>query len=134
MEGQAPFSDEHRVDIPAGAVPTYSDFVRHLWSYESPEGFSIGAPPTVYEAVFEREDADGIVVRRIAEVMGLSWEEISCSDPRPDGSWDLQFASIAALHAFVVKLARMSYWGTDDHEAARRVAEFLMWTLGYRWV
>jgi hypothetical protein len=45
---------------------------------------------------------------------------------------ELQFRSMAALHAFCVMLGSLTRLQGD--ERAMRIGEFIMWTLGFRWI
>jgi hypothetical protein len=46
-----------------------------------------------------------------------------------DGS-EFSFADLASLHAFLRACAALG----ATNETARRVCEYIMWTLGFRWV
>lgn len=127
-----------RLDLPIGEVPDYRTFVRHLWSYKPPEGVAVRPPPIMYSILFDQADDDWLMVRETAEVavsaVGLEeqlfWRGVATDDGR--ASWELCFGDLTALHAFCVLLGTRAR--ADESEAAVRVGEFVMWTLGFRWV
>lgn len=126
-------SSAQRVDIPTGCVPNYRDFVRHLWSYEDPRlGRCLGAPPCMYRCIIEGGGGELEFAELVrAEVLvgyGLPRESIAierCADIHL-----LDFASIEALHLFVVHLAGI----VQHRKLARPFGDFVMWSLGFRWV
>lgn len=126
-----------RLDLQVGSVPDYQTFVRHLWSYEDEQGFRISGPPVVYRAFFEDSDPDWATIRCIAEyAMGCGGgDAIKLLPTSLDGltpAWELQFGSMRALHVFCVLLGDRARVQGD--EVATRIGEFIMWTLGFRWV
>jgi hypothetical protein len=46
--------------------------------------------------------------------------------------WELQFGDLRSLHTFCVLMGRRAQ--AERSEIALRVGEFVMWTLGFRWV
>ena len=124
---------ERRVDLQTGYVPNYQAFVRHLWSYDDPDGFTIGPPPVMYVAVFNKDDSDWSAIRGVAKTVidefdlgdRIVWEEVA-------GDRELRFRDLSALHVFCVVLGDKTRIQQDD--AFVRVGEFIMWTLGFRWV
>jgi hypothetical protein len=128
-----------RVDLQVGRVPDYRTFVRHLWSYSDPDGFSISEPPVVYRVVFD--DEDHAPVRAVAKQMAtelefgnrVEWREApEFADSSNISCWELRFLDLKALHTFCVLLGDRARMESDD--VAIRVGEFIMWTLGFRWV
>lgn len=126
-----------RLDLTTGKVPDYRTFVRHLWAYRDDEGFQISAPPVMYRALFEDADPDWRIIESVAAyVVGcgvgeeLRWEMIRSEDLTL--LWELRFYSLRALHTFCVVLGDRARVQEDD--VSIRVGEFIMWTLGFRWV
>jgi hypothetical protein len=132
-------SRAQRIDLNVGKVPSYGRFVRHLWAYDDPNGFSVGAPPVVYRVLFDDEDCGPVraVVKEMQDRLDfgdrVGWVDAPEYADQPDrGCWELRFKDLKALHTFCVMLgdrARM-----QEDVAAVRVGEFIMWTLGFRWV
>lgn len=121
---------EARVDVPVGCIPDYRTFVRHVWSYEDPEyGRSISGPPWVYRCSFHADEAavaEGNANAAIAHTDDGRIEVVVLS--RDDR--EIRFADLKVLHMYLVSLAGIA---SEDH-VARAMGEFLMWTLGFRWV
>lgn len=125
-----------RLDLQVGKVPDYRTFVRHVWAYEDDQGFRIGEPPVMYRAIFEDSDPDWKTILRIAEYAmacgsghAIKLVPLQLDETR---AWELQFESLRALHVFCVLLGDRARVQGDD--VAIRVGEFIMWTLGFRWV
>ena len=133
-------TEANRQDLATGEVPDYRTFVRHLWRYKDVSaGFEIAPPPVMYRAIFEDGlDSDWPPVRDIAEYIvddllmdgRIEWERIDDVD-MPD-AWELRFYDLKALHVFCVLLGDRARVQQDA--VATRVGEFIMWTLGFRWV
>lgn len=121
---------EARIDVPIGCVPDYRTFVRHVWSYQDPEhGGCIAGPPWVYRCIFHADEAavaEGNARAAIAHSAGCRIDVVELS--RTDR--EIRFADLRALHTYLVSLAGIA---AEDH-VARTLGEFLMWTLGFRWV
>lgn len=124
-------TDSARCDIPSGQVPPYKQFCRFVWRYRDENGESaVGSPPWMYAIIF-----DNIEEARIAA--GII-ELLVCGTPPlasrlavalVDGDQtQISFADLEVLYVFVALL------NADASERARQVAEFLLWTLGFRWV
>lgn len=127
-----------RLDLQVGNVPDYRTFVRRLWTYRDADGFQVCPPPVMYRAIFQQEDPDLKTIERIAEYASscgvgraIRWELIVTRGELM-GAWELQFYSLRALHTFCVVLGDRARVQGDD--VAIRVGEFIMWTLGFRWV
>lgn len=125
-----------RLDLPTGEVPDYRTFVRHLWSYDDPNGTALAPPPVMYRILFEQHDPDWSTIRATAEtaVVALDLQEritwVRVDEGQP--VWELRFADLTALHIFCVLLGSRAR--SEENDAAIRVGEFIMWTLGFRWV
>jgi len=134
-----------RFDVPMGIVPDYATFVRHVWRYADEDGArAVVPPPWVYTVLFEDAEEVGTV---FAVIEAVATVQASCAHPMLDpkrigvaarqsedglsrDSYEVRFADLAALHVFLITLAAQS---SIDH-VARQAGEFLMWTLGFRWV
>jgi len=123
------------MDVRTGRVPDYRTFVRHVWTYEEPGlGRCVAQPPWVYSVVFE----DGEEARLAQQAVGaVVDEDVACHrlEARKvfEGKqllWEFRFRDLEALHLFLVHLAVDAV----HNGGARQVGEFLMWTLGFRWV
>lgn len=124
------------MDLEAGSVPDYRTFVRHLWTYREPStGSAIGDPPWPYACVFE----NGIEARLAKAAAIVMMEERQLDVSRIDISRDssgvydilsIRFRDLEALHLFMLSLSDAGRYSP----AAMQIAEFLMWTLGFRWV
>jgi hypothetical protein len=124
-----------RVDVPTGCVPNYREFVRHLWRYEDPRhGPCLKPPPVVYRCVIEEADEELDVVCKVREEVllcyGLDRGVITIERDGSTVAHGVSFNSIEALHLFVVHLAGMAKY----RKAARALGDFMMWSLGFRWV
>lgn len=130
-------TEERRLDLSVGAVPDYRTFVRHLWGYRAVHGFQISPPPVMYCAVFDdvdHADSDWEAIRSLVQSLTeefdlhdyIEWENTGLK------TWELRFGSLKALHVFCVSLGDRAR--IQEDEAAIRVGEFIMWTLGFRWV
>lgn len=120
-----------RHDVPSGAVPEYREFVRRVWAWRDEDGRScIDAPPWMFSVVIQ----DPIEVSLVSSLLS-SIHQLRPFDGRfevlvlEDGS-EFSFADIAVLHIFLRSLASLS----AVNETARRVCEYVMWMLGFRWV
>lgn len=130
--------EARRHDLPTGDVPDYRTFVRHVWSYHDEVGGSaLQAPPVMYRALFEPSDPDWLEIvgftEAVTEANDLQ-ERILVSETECEGDvlYELRFVDLQALHAFCVSLGDWATEGDDDLPV--RVGEFIMWTLGFRWV
>jgi hypothetical protein len=125
--------------MPIGMVPDYDTFVRHVWRYEDQV---VSGPPWVYGVLFDDDDEIHTV---FGVVESLVQTHGTCPRPMVDPSrvevqtrratgkettHELRFADLEALHVFLLMLATQS----NVSPIARQVGEFLMWTLGFRWV
>jgi hypothetical protein len=121
---------EARVDVPIGCIPDYRTFVRHVWSYKDSEhGRCISSPPWVYRCIFDKDEAavaQGNARAVIAHAAGGRIEVVELSLSRRE----VRFADLKALHTYLVSLAGVA----SEDRVARTIGEFLMWTLGFRWV
>lgn len=123
--------DGDRIDLPSGAVPEYREFLRRVWTWKDEDGRScLDAPPWMFSIVIH-DDAEITIVSSILGTIHQLPEyserfEIRVMD---DGS-EFSFADLQALHAFLRGCASL---GAVD-ETARHVCEYVMWTLGFRWV
>jgi len=138
---------EARFDVAIGTVPDYATFLRHVWGYRDEEGSPVVVPPPwVYAVLFE--DADEVAIA-FALIETIASTQAGCGKPMvsPDrisisvsggedslearvDVYEVRFADLQALHVFLLMLASQS--GIDM--TARQTGEFLMWTLGFRWV
>ena len=120
-----------RHDIPTGAVPEYSEFLRRVWAWHDEYGNScVGAPPWMYSIIIH-EPVEVMFVSSLLGTIHMTSEfkdrfEIIVME---DGS-EFSFADLAALHTFLRACATLG----STNETARRVCEYVMWTLGFRWV
>lgn len=126
-----------RFNVPAGAVPGLREFKRHVWSYRDENGSAICEPPWVYSVIFEDEaecrlalDVVGNIFRSPDLRRGrIQFVHRSLLEVGAKG-YEVRFADLAILYRFLTDLALMA----DADPAARQLGEFLMWTLGFRWV
>ena len=124
---------QERIDVPTGCVPTYKDFVRHLWAYEDKQlGPCLKAPPCMFRCVIEESGGELVLVEKLrAEVIaGYEIAPDTIVVERGADVHGLSFASVEALHLFVVHLAAMA----KHKKLARSFGDFMMWSLGFRWV
>lgn len=120
-----------RHDVPTGAVPEYREFLRRVWSWKEEDGSScIDGPPWMYSIIVH----DPVEVMIVSAVLS-TLHQLSTFEDRfevivmEDGS-EFSFADLASLHAFLRACAALG----ATNETARRVCEYIMWTLGFRWV
>jgi len=120
-----------RHDVPTGAVPEYREFLRRVWAWREENGGScVDGPPWMYTIMIH----DPVEVMLVSSLLGTLHQldrfegrfEIIAMD---DGS-EFSFANLAALHVFLRSCAALG----ACNETARRVCEYIMWTLGFRWV
>lgn len=120
-----------RHDVPTGAVPEYREFLRRVWAWQAAERSAcVDAPPWMYSIIIH----DPIEVTIVSSLLGTLHQldqfegrfEVIVMD---DGS-EFSFANLAALHVFLRSCAALG----AANETARRVCEYIMWTLGFRWV
>lgn len=122
----------HRLDIPVGHVPDYRTFCRFVWQYRDEEGGTvIHPPPWMYTMVID-DPSDVSSVNAIVAAVCLdnpsAAERIGVD--KMDYGVRLSFANLGVLHASLSALARCG----AESESMRSLAEFLLWTLGFRWV
>jgi len=119
----------NRRDVPAGQVPDYRSFVRHVWTFVNEDGSRpILKAPVMYEQVFVPED--GILVRDAIGFLRAFLDKHRLALFVDGASLILQVYDLDALHALAMALSsRISL--SDRHRA---VAESLMWSLGFRWI
>jgi hypothetical protein len=125
-----------RMDLVTGCVPDYRTFVRHLWTYKEPGlGSCIAEPPWVYACVFESTEESALAKEIVQSVIVSEKVASDRLEARRmfEGDeliWEIRFRDLEALHLFLVHMA-----ATSIHDgSARQIGEFLMWTLGFRWV
>lgn len=123
-------------DVPLGAVPSYEDFVRHLWGFRDVDGApAVGPPPELYRIILDDPGE-----WEVAEAAVNTAHLFLAFEPARLWAWPdviddetvlcVSFSDLEALHGFLKLVALRA--GRSD--AARTVGEFLMWTLGFRWV
>jgi hypothetical protein len=119
-----------RHDIPTGAVPEYREFLRRVWRWQEEGGTCLDAPPWMYTIMIH----DPVEISLVSSLLG-TLHQLDQFDGRfeiivmDDGS-EFSFANLAALHVFLRSCAALG----ACNETARRVCEYIMWTLGFRWV
>lgn len=92
----------------------------------------------MYRVIFDGgADSDWVEVRSVVEFLvdGMNFgEEIEWSRmPLPASTaWEVRFRTMGAIHAFCTVLGERAKLEADG--PATRVGEFVMWTLGFRWV
>jgi len=135
-----------RFDVAVGTVPDYATFVRHIWGYREEDGLrAIGEPPWMYSVLFEDVDEVAIILTLIETVVAapgtcgkpmldpsrieIAIRKGATADLRPD-VYEVRFADLQAVHVFMLMLAAQA----SVDAVARQAGEFLMWTLGFRWV
>ncbi len=122
-----------RLSLPAGSVPAYRDFARHVWRYRDELGDSALTPPPGNVFTLPVLDADeaGVAVTVAAMLdsslgfegrINMVWADSS------NASASIEFRTLAALHAFLQILS----WQLD-HLPARELALRCMAALGVRW-
>ncbi len=120
-----------RHDVPTGAIPEYSEFLRRVWTWQDEKGSScVDGPPWMYSIIIH-DPVEVMIVSSLLGTIHLTSEfkdrfEILAME---DGS-EFSFADLAALHTFLRACAALG----STNETARRVCEYVMWTLGFRWV
>jgi hypothetical protein len=120
-----------RYDIPTGVVPEYREFVRWAWSWRDEAGRpALEAPPWMYSLI-ACEPAEVTIISSLLGTLHQLSPFSECFEVivLEDGS-EFSFANLAALHAFLRSCAALG----ASNETARRVCEYIMWTLGFRWV
>lgn len=124
----------YRNDVPAGSVPEYREFVRLLWAWhnESDEP-CISSPPWVYSIRIR----DSVEIATASSLLKTIYQvnssesryQIVTGTSEEEGSV-FYFANLDILHSFLHSCAAIG--ATND--TARLVCEYIMWTLGFRWV
>lgn len=120
-----------RYDVPSCTVPEYRDFLRHVWSWHEEDGSTcVAGTPWMYSILIR----DAVETTLVSSILGALHQM-----PQFDGKFqilateegsDFSFADLASLHAFLRSCAALG----KTNETARRVCEYIMWTLGFRWV
>lgn len=125
---------EVRIDVPTGCVPDYRTFVRHVWSYRDPtHGSCISEPPWVYRCIFHADEAAvaegnaNAVIAVDVKAGGPARVQVVPTSPQ---DCEVRFADLESLHLYLVSLAGIA----SEDPTAKALGEFLMWTLGFRWV
>jgi len=121
-----------RLDVPVGQVPSYRQFCRLVWTFREEDGSSaLASPPWMY-TIFAESYREQTAIQAIVAALCLANPEFVSFIEAEDTEQGLRlsFANLSALHAFVVEMARCGK-GCDE---MRRLAEFVLWTLGVRWV
>lgn len=120
-----------RHDLPTGAVPEYREFLRKVWAWRDETGRSVvDAPPWMFSIVVQ----DATEVSLVSSLLG-TLHQLRPFDGRfevlvlDDGS-EFSFADLDVLHTFLRTLASLG----EANETARGICEYIMWTLGFRWV
>lgn len=115
-----------RRDVPWGHVPSYDNFLKTIWRWRDEEGRGcLDAPPWMYTVLVE-DDTEKVLVDSLTRAIGLGKVEVRTLD---DGT-EFSFADLKTLHMFLNLLVAI---GAKDN-TAKRVAEYILWTLGFRWV
>lgn len=120
------------IDVPAGAVPGYADFKRHVWKYA---GTNVDAPPWMYSVILQdamEYDACYQAVLCAMRVASIEGGRFRIREDVEEGFivYEVMFADLEALHAFLQCVAVASSVDTR----MRQMGDFIMYTLGYRWV
>lgn len=122
------------VDVPRPKVPPYQEFVRHCWHHRAPDTGApvIDQPPWVYSALIETSGEWALVERVIRRLVARGRVRVEVTVREQRMMRQVCFADLEALHRFLTLLAQhyVSY-GTPE---AHAVSEFVLWTLGFRWV
>lgn len=121
-----------RLDVPAGQIPDYRTFCRFVWQYRDESGGTVlQAPPWMY-SIFIDDPGDVTIVNAIAAALCLNDDDAAeqISIIRNEDGARLSFANLRILHEALGAMARC---GSESPEM-RRLAEFFLWTLGFRWV
>jgi len=120
-----------RHDLPTGAIPEYREFLKRVWAWREEDGNScVDSPPWMYSIIIH----EPVEVCLVSSLLGTLHQlpafegriEVRVMD---DGS-EFSFADLYVLHAFLRACASLG----AINETARRVCEYVMWTLGFRWV
>lgn len=113
-------------------MPSYRRFVRTVWSWRDPHGRScLDAPPWVF-TVFITEPIEIGVVSSMLQTLCRGVPEIAEKFEvlsLEDGT-EFSFADLESLHSFLSLLTTIGM----RNETARRVVEYILWSLGFRWV
>lgn len=121
-----------RFDVPAGQVPDYRTFCRFVWQYKDDDGQSaIHAPPWMYSMIIADPKDVSSANAIVAAVCLNNPEAVDFIEmSRMEYGVKLSFSNLSTLHTALSALARCG----AESEDMRRLAEFLLWTLGFRWV
>jgi hypothetical protein len=98
----------------------------------------------MYLAVFEAADSDCQDIGEIAEYVidDLDDDSVEMGWVASDslgGALELRFRTLEALHVFCLTLGELACgereaWRRGISDTALCVGQFIMWTLGFRWV
>lgn len=119
-------------DVPSGDVPEYRDFKRHVWRCA---GDSLNEPPWIYSVILQdamEYDACYQAVTCSMKVASVAGSRFRIREDVEEGFivYEVMFADLEALHAFLQCVAVASRVDVR----MRQLGEFIMYTLGYRWV
>lgn len=115
--------------LPAGQVPDYRTFVRHLWAFKDEHGVrAVERPPVVFE--MRLSVADAVVVRESIDFLRAFLDKSRASLFVDGHELLLQVYDLNALHALAMALSARR----DRSPKHQQVAEDFVWALGFRWV
>jgi hypothetical protein len=119
----------YRRDIPFGQVPDYKTFVRHSWLFVDEHGHrAVTKPPVMFQMRFSAEEA--VVVRDSLDFLRAFIERSRAALFVDGATLILQVYDLDALHALAMAVSARH----PVSETHRKVAESLIWALGFRWV
>jgi hypothetical protein len=117
-----------RLAVPAGTVPPFREFKRHIWRYRDERGHSaLCAPPEVFTLVLDdKDEADQAATLATYLSAGMGFADRVTISFRGQNVL-ITFRDISVLHAFLRILA------SHSSAPAQEIAAFCMALLGFRW-
>ena len=122
-----------RIDLPTGHMPDFRSFKRHCWAFVDEHGSPIHPPPVVFSIVFEKGSREVKLMDQVIELCARNTQRVHEKikvHREGDGSTHIDFADLEVLYSFMTALAAVAAFS----DKVRKVAEFVMWTLGFRWI
>lgn len=115
--------------LPRFELPSYREFVRHLWCYRNDDGDSAVSSPPVMFTIYYDDDAEFRVLRETYDRMVNVEVEGWVGRIRAEGQ--LTFSDLQALYEY---LGRLCETAREGDLRAHRLGEYVLWVLGFRWV
>lgn len=113
-------------------MPDYRTFCRFVWQYRDEEGGTVVHPPPWMYSMIIEDPCDVSSINAIVAAVCLDSPEAAdfIDVSKNEHGVRLSFANLSVLHAALTTLARCG----AESEGMKSLAEFLLWTLGFRWV